>query len=1079
MKFIVARTLWLTACVIGLLAAGIPAWAQPIQNAVFTLGTTTRDTNNNPWAYIVLQPTDPASLKLRSLAIYAKPGNAASASPYTRQSVVGLQTEPLTIDALLTRSKSLGEDLGQLEHRVDNLFAALMPSTNMTLAQKLSIVIRGSIENPQNFGSLILLGRLHPGVNLCLGFGYAQQLTNGPLTTFEVRDYDATNHTDRGVLGRITITNGVSFVLPPPGRPAYVPERGGMGQLNARFRWATPVALRQVALLSAGFDLFRVPKAVAEASGYTNSPPTTAQLLGNPATVRVNTQPIFKNRDYDDDLAAADLLADPKTFFIADDNGLAQAHPPELPVRFHNGDQFYYYVAARDLLARNGLLSPGVLVTICDRLPSDAPHLPQVVNDYVFDGVNEIQKLKVLWKPVTNPPPDKHITGYVVYRWTDPEEALQFGANPGSHRISGIIPHVVGKTNYSYIDNGVGAPSAPADYGQTFWYTVRALDDGACDGGNLSPNSSAAFGVLRDRTGPNGPGGGPVALCCLPGVAPDKSYNRPFPSGQKPDPEIAYFEIVCKRADAQIAWAEFSFAQVGAYTNYIGRFQFPANSDTIIYPLQLPMADFKAHPSQIAYCRVGTPDGQVSAQVSIYNEAGPSREAIRGFPFNAAAICRRGSTSVAGNFPCRTHNPQTGPVGSVSTNNGVDVVIQLTPGTKEFKLYRRVDFGPLSLIQEGPGDYNTVTNLVAHDNDMPANSGTICYYAQLFDEHGNASPLTPLGLCLDINLPPPTPLLSPLFALGDVVHPKMGIRWFCPSVGVQRFEVLVAVSQGNPPANLGDVVGSDTASHPYLVATDPSPSTNVLDFAVYPTPGPGLDFGPAPEFDLQVPIQLGVKYTVQIRAIGIGGAEGPGSHFETFKWAAPPPAVGPEVPWPQRPWPAIGSSVPLIAPYRLTNGIYEGIVLSVGRILRTQFVTGATNKLHPNLIPTITAPDIVGTNSDGKSLLPFAVYRYQVPNPKFPVVSGDIVQSSPYIDSIALVPGLNGNQQPYLNLADPFFIAPQNDKQGSTVPGGSLLYLLDTQPVLRGATYKYLVVRFGADGEPVEVIPTPTVDVVP
>ena len=1079
MKSILSLNLRLAAWLLGLLGFWSTAFAQPIQNAVFTLGTTTKDAANNPWAYIVLQPTDPTSLLQRSLAVYSKAGNAASAVPYARQSIVTLQTEPLTIDALLKRSVSLGEDLGQLENRLNNLFAAVMPSTNISLAQKLSIVIRGSVDNPQNFGSLILLGRLHPGVNLCLGFAYAQQLTNGPLTTFEVRDYDVTNHLDRGVLGRVTITNGVPFILPAPGIPANVPEHGGMGQLNARFRWATPPDLRQVALLSAGFDLFRIPRAVAEASGYTNVPPTTAQLLGNPAVVRVNTQPIFKNRDFDTDLQAVDLVTDPKTFFVSDDNGLAQAHPPQLPVPFHNGDQFYYYVTARDLLGREGRLSPGILVTICDRVPTDAPHMPKVVNDYHFNGVNEIQNLKVNWNALTNVPDGKHVVGYVVYRWSNPEESLKFSSDTNSHRASALIPHVPGQTNYSYIDNGPGSPSVPANYSDTFWYTVRAVDDGACDGGNYSPNSAAAFGVLRNRNGPGAPGGGVSGLCCQPGVLPGKTFNRPPANGEKLTELNAYFELNCKREDSQISWVEFSFAINGLTTNFLGRFQFPAGSDVVDVPVSYPMSFFANHPSQIVFCRVGNANGSSSATVSIFNEPAPSRIVVRVFPFDGASICERGSTALAGNFPCRTHTPQTGPTGTTGTNNGVDINIQLTPGTAEYKLYRRVDFGPLSLIQEGPGDYNTVTNLVAHDTDMPANSGTVCYYAQLFDINGNSSPLTQLGLCLDINLPPPTPLLSPLSALGDVAQPMMGIRWFCPDVGVDHFEVYVAVSQGSTPATLSTVLGNDTASHPFLVPTDPSPGTNLLDFAVYPTPAPGLDFGPAPEFDLKVPVQLGVTYTVQIRAIGKGGTEGPGSHFERFKWAAPPPGNGPEVPWPQFSYAGVGKPAPLVTPYQLTNGMYAGVVLQVGRVLRTQFVCCTTNILHPNLIPNIKATDIVSTNAGGNSLLPFAVYRYQVGNAKFFPVSGDIVQVSPYIDSLAFVPGINQNQEPYAMLADPFFIAPQNTKIGSTAEGGAPLLLLDTQPVIRGATYKYLVVRFGDDGEPAEVIPTPTVDILP
>ncbi len=43
----------------------------------------------------------------------------------------------------------------------------------------------------------------------------------------------------------------------------------------------------------------------------------------------------------------------------------------------------------------------------------------------------------------------------------------------------------------------------------------------------------------------------------------------------------------------------------------------------------------------------------------------------------------------------------------------------------------------------------------------------------------------------------------------------------------------------------------------------------------------------------------------------------------------------------------------------------------------------------------------------------------------------------------------------------------------------SPLLLKDTQPVLHRARYKYVFVQFGPDGEPVEVVPTRSVDILP
>ena len=54
------------------------------------------------------------------------------------------------------------------------------------------------------------------------------------------------------------------------------------------------------------------------------------------------------------------------------------------------------------------------------------------------------------------------------------------------------------------------------------------------------------------------------------------------------------------------------------------------------------------------------------------------------------------------------------------------------------------------------------------------------------------------------------------------------------------------------------------------------------------------------------------------------------------------------------------------------------------------------------------------------------------------------------------------------NLADPFACVRADTFQGTR--GG--IYLRDTQPALHGAAYKYLIVRFAANGEAIDIIPT-------
>ena len=126
---------------------------------------------------------------------------------------------------------------------------------------------------------------------------------------------------------------------------------------------------------------------------------------------------------------------------------------------------------------------------------------------------------------------------------------------------------------------------------------------------------------------------------------------------------------------------------------------------------------------------------------------------------------------------------------------------------------------------------------------------------------------------------------------------------------------------------------------------------------------------------------------------------------------------------------------------------------------------------------TVTSGDLIFKDDQGASLFPLTMYRYQVANASFPTVSGDLTQVTPLMESIALMPGKDNSQQPCQLWKDPFLLGPYTS--GSLEKGGFPVYLLDTQPVIRGAAYVYLLVRFGADGEPKDILPTPPVVILP
>src|SRR5262245_720756 len=242
------------------LVLGADAPAQSLDRAVFSIGTTTTNAQGAHWAYVLWQPTEHNAFAGHKIAVYTKPGAADSPANYERKTITQRHTDPLVIQSLLSRSANLGDNLALLETRINGMFAAAIPQTNLSLAQKISAVIRGAQNDPKLMGNIVFLGRVHPSLNLCLGHAWADAIPAAGKTTFEIRDFDPANNKDLGVIGRVTVDPSSPLVLPPPGIPVKFDEQSAKGDLNIKLRWATPDALREVGLLQHGYNLYRMTR---------------------------------------------------------------------------------------------------------------------------------------------------------------------------------------------------------------------------------------------------------------------------------------------------------------------------------------------------------------------------------------------------------------------------------------------------------------------------------------------------------------------------------------------------------------------------------------------------------------------------------------------------------------------------------------------------------------------------------------------------------------------------------------------------------------------------------------------------
>jgi len=1019
--------------------------AQP--DLLSTVGLAHRDATGRDWAYVVWQSPNSSAVAAQSFAVYAKVGAAASTNNYERKAIVARQQDTHVIDSLLRRAINLGDDLGALEGDIDKLFGEIVPAGTLGVSAKLSAVLRGTTGNERAYRNLTLMSRIHPGVALCLGTANAELFPAGVSNlTFEVRQWNPLTQSDLAVVGRVTVAAGVPLVLPSAGMPVEFPDATASGNLNIKLRWPMTDQLRRLSLAMHGFNLWRITRSYAEANNWHITPPTTAQLLAAPGNVRerLNNSPILASKYFSAaDVADFSTNGDPKTFFFTDDNKFF------LPgnTHFQDGQAFYYFVTARDLLGRDGQPSPGLLARACDRIPPQAPRHLRVISVHNYAGGQGREGLKLSWYPPAGPPVNY---AYHVYRYDTRLELQQLSHLPNTNRIAGPLFFPPGTAPFTYIDQ-------PCTNGttDTFWYVVRAAESNACVT-NISPPSAAAWGACRDWAGPSSVTGVVYTVCHSPDVICLNSTSEP----EAAHPNKCHFRLICYRDSKLIEWAEF---YLNNSTNPIGGRLFFANKATnVVQDIYLPVGQ-----GYQFRCRVGTVDGVEDiggpCQLADCNEV-----TVVNVRF-LATIQRsvvQGTPDIAG---CHSHfkqlpSPPSGSVtNSTETNNPITITLNLPPGTKEYRLYRSVDGGPKGLVSQGTNTTNTVT---ITDDALPVNSCTICYYSQPFDENGNPGPLTRVEPCVPVAGLLPAPQQLPLTGSPITIsgNSPMNISWFCPSPGIDHFEVWISDAAGVTSSDLTLVpILPIAVFRPFGVPVASSNSTDTAEYTIYRTARVGAAFGSNDLFSVTATTSLGHEHKVMIRAVDIHGNTGPLSNEEQFRTSLKAITLLPHVAWPARdlPLPTNRVFTPTIEPINVKTPCFDGIGIKIGVVETEGTITCAS-------APLVSAQIELSVDRLGSNFMPAVLYRQQVSSFAYPTVSGDVVQVSPLIEDIAIEG--SGN---ITNLRDPFFsLWPQ------TFPNWDLV-LKDTQPVVVGARYRYAFVRFKENHEILEIIPVGEVEVTP
>ncbi|MDB6032756.1 MAG: hypothetical protein JWM16_3094 [Verrucomicrobiales bacterium] len=1147
----------------------------PINDLIFTVGTTVRDQSSQDWSYVLVGAVDPALLRGKRFAVYAKAGDPSSAAAFTRRADLFQQVDSAAVNSLLNQSVSLGQNLSSLSQTLDGALRRISGVTNQPLPQKVLTLFRVAATNQQTATMLRLLALNNPGIKLSLGHAFTEVVA--VVTTYEVREANPITGVPGDVLGRVTITPGTPVVLPAPGAPFQLVTNQPSDHLTIRLRWGTPDALRRLSLLSYGFNVWRMPRALAESGGFNLTPPTVAQLHSNPNFHLANEAPTTATKDFSagSGPGAADDPADRTTYFFSDNNHRSRPGAQA----FADGEEFYYFVTARDILGRDGFVSPGRLARACRRNPPIAPAYPSIRDEPKITQLggglttNE-QRFRLTWTQNTNA--SQLVTHYWIYRWPNPTMTFTNDSVPLSNRV-GVVVHVPGTNQNTFLDDFAGSPKTPGL--SNYWYTIRAVSVAACDP-LLSPHSPPVSGVLRQREGPPATVGTVVGSC---GTAAVLLTNLITETLSNYETGRLSFRFVCDRRDPGIAWVRFDVTNQYYSTQSFGPIYFAAGNDHIEFDY-MPRSDVVYLPD--VACVVGTAYGSISRPANYHFATNPpdsQRQNLRfyagqvlltavsstdpllnavnlgygngtycvpainptpdasgtvtmqfNFPSNPPVLIQVSSNGIvwsdagistpdsSGNYAilypaclfgplpsirgcvvnlpndadCQQHVARSEDTGSVAP---IHVHFRLTPRTREYRLYRQVNDGALTLLSQGAARFDPAKpsfELVRTDDAMPVSPARLCYYVQLLDEHGNPSPMALIG-CKEVKPPQlPTPVLAEPAGAGTVATPQMSLNWFCPTAGVYRFSILVHRLDDPDATKPIDLTGFKVVKGENIAVGSLFAQANFRELVHFSesrlTVPIGSGFGPGPQFTMTVNVSANVPYRISVRAVDAQGASGPISAAWDFTWHPPvPPDI---VQWPFRSLPAVAAFHPAIQASLMSNytdqafqnlafsqdypvGVRIGIVPNwdgppfLEYTNRHVQLTGNSASDFPVLDPNRYLFRRNGLGTD--VILPAALYRQQVTNVNFPRVSGKVTQVSPLLEKLALR-RYNLGYEVVDNLVGH---APRLEVVPTDEGYGYGIYLFDTQPVITGAAYQYYLVRFKPNHEVDQIVPAGTVTI--
>lgn len=822
-------------------AAVLLAGAAPLLGAgkITTVAQVASNQSGQSHVLVLVDAVGGASLAPRH-ALYHKAGVPNAPGSYARVGVLTVASHPNTVAAQFALAEAAGFEHADLEQNLDEMLGA--EGAGLSLAEKFLTSLDVQLPSGLVEQRRRLLMHSFPQCALPLGQGYIAVVPTG-VNTFEVR-----NDTGDEVIGRATVS-GDPMVLPAVGPMSERVDTLATGHLTVALRWCLPDPLKKRALHFGGFNLYRVRVEdwQSEVGGPVPLNMDRALLLTalqQGLVQQVNRSPVTPAVDFSCPINPAD-----ETYFFIDANDSKELLSAEGGDPFINGDQVVYFTAAVSHVKVIGEPSPGLPVTVCDRLPPTPPADLRVENHRRFDEAANapVDYLEVNWKAQ----PEEEIAYYCVHRYGDANAALQdraAGNWPHNANLVAIIPNQPderGRVRFG--DDGTNDlpaaaphPVLPDNANQTFWYTVCAVDQSACtdaDGyGNFGAPSGAVPAALYRSDGPGSADGRITVPCC------ELTVNAP--QALEPNGDARPI-LTGRRNSARIVGVDFAAARQedGAVT-LLASVPFPDDPavTTVSSPVNVAdMAGFKL------MARFHTNVGRVSkwkaTAVTFSAPIAPDHE------WTAQWLCESAPLDGCG-----------GIVDPVDPGSGdfADICVALGGPPEravEIALHTRIGNGPMIRRFRGPYE-----GPMAICFSAPATPGEICVFSQTFDKDGNPGVVFPLGCVETIGHEGyPTPIITFAESVPTQVGNFAGLallRWASPASGVHRFEIKVS-----PP-----IPGATRIVHEAAEA-----GVIKRSWSYHDTPSLLGGFGNGgSDFERALGLIIGETHTVCVRAVGPG-----------------------------------------------------------------------------------------------------------------------------------------------------------------------------------------------------------------